>query len=123
MPVHAMRIDPRDLLEQRDEIDRLISEAEGDNTLARRRVVERLMLRRDEIQRRLKSVREVEDRPRMASPRVRIAVLYKVAAAADAFLFGDADDDAAGDVLEEALENLERVSPGWKNHKPKRDAQ
>lgn len=121
MPVHAMRIDPRDLLEQRDEIDRLISEAEGDNTLARRRVVERLTLRREEIQRRLSTLREVDTRPRMASPRVRIAVLYKVAAAADAFLYGDDDDDSVGDALEEALENLERVSPGWKNHKPKRD--
>jgi len=120
VPAHAMSIDPRDLLEQRDEIDRLISEAEGDNTLARRRAVERLMLRREEIQRRLRTVKDEDFRPRMSSPRVRIAVLYKVAAAADAFLYGDGDDDETGDVLEKALENLERVSPGWKDHKAKR---
>lgn len=120
MRAHAMRVD-EDLLQQKSKIDRLISDAEGDNTLARRRFVEKLLLRKAEIQRRLNNLKDVESRPRMASPRVRIAVLYKVAAAADAYLYGDGDEEKAGDVLEDALDDLERVSPGWKNHKPKRD--
>lgn len=53
--------------------------------------------------------------PRPVDPQVRTAVLFKVALAADEYLFGDIEDDAAGDTLEDALDELEKVAPGWKD--------
>lgn len=53
--------------------------------------------------------------PRHVDTQVRTAVLFKVALAADEYLFGETEDDAAGDNLEDALEELEKVAPGWRD--------
>lgn len=81
-------------------------------------------VRSQEIQRELSGLRsdgrqdaEVRMSRSDVSPKARLAVLFQVALAADAFLYStEEEEDSAGDRLEDALKELERVSPGWRDH-------
>jgi hypothetical protein len=51
--------------------------------------------------------------------RKRAAILFKIAKAADAYLYADnsdVDDEVLGDALEDALKDLEELAPNWRNH-------
>lgn len=61
-----------------------------------------------QLNRRIKEVHDVQ-------VRVPPSLWRAVARAADEFLFGDSDDDHAGDELEEALAALDRADPDWRH--------
>lgn len=112
------------LLQEKQTIDQMLEDARNNRTLAGKRAIGGIKRRSQEIQTRLSALRverrKLHDKtkpPTSTSPQARTAVLFQVAKAADDYLFGDLDDETAGDVLEAALRELDNIVPGWRSYK------
>lgn len=111
----------RELFRNKSDIEKSLAEARQDPTTSRSRTDE-LMRRLHQIDKRLREIRPPQDPSRTFTLQARTAVLFKVAHAANAYLYGDEKDDsvsdeATGDRLEAMLEELDRIVPGWKDER------
>jgi predicted nucleic acid-binding Zn-ribbon protein len=104
------RMSPREFDLLKAEFDDLGAEAQGINA-----ELARLKVRSRELGETI--AREHEDRRGdIGFEQARLAALFEVAIAADAYLFDGEDDEEQelGDRLEDALGKLEKLCPGWR---------
>lgn len=78
-----------------------------------------LMYKHREIKEKYQNLNKIKAQERLqramsGSASAEMTALYKVAEAADLYLFGDEEDDTAGDILEDRLNSLSNINPNWR---------
>lgn len=77
-----------------------------------------LMYKNREIKEKYQELNKLRAQERLQQarygPSEESTALYKVAEAADLYLFGDEEDETAGDILEDRLKTLSKINPNWR---------